>query len=164
MSNTDCRWKNPPAKDDGFWRRADRALFGPIAASVAMVFGALTVLGCMNFGSIPPAVEVKVTDDPGVLAQDGKLPARPGKEQVVYYPVPYASPPNLQIADPANVCDIVDQRENCFVVHFHPKAKPQDEVTWTARGSRKTPAGDAQPGGIPTPGTPVSEVPIKAGS
>jgi hypothetical protein len=36
---------------------------------------------------VPPAIEVKVAEDPGVLAQEGKLLARPGKDQVVYYPI-----------------------------------------------------------------------------
>jgi hypothetical protein len=119
-------------------RRIRKVLFSRIAAFLGGVLSLLVVLGCMNFGSLQPA-EVKVgaaADEPGVLKQDGKTVTRPGKDQVIYYPMPYTSPPNLQVTDGANACEIVEQTERYFRVRFPANAPAQQDVTWTARGPR----------------------------
>ncbi len=160
MSIADTQSDNRAAHCKSLWQHFDTALFSPKWACLAAVLLGLTILGCMNFAPFPSQVEIKTTaDTPGMLAQDGKIPERPGKEQIVYYPVPYASPPNLTLTDNAKDCDIVEQKENYFRIRFLASAKPQQEVTWTARGVRVPLPGDATPVSGATAIVPVSTIP-----
>ncbi len=98
----------------------------------------------------------------GVLTQKGSFAKPTGEPVTVYYPVPYASPPNLEIQDPLNKCHIIDQRADCFrIVQDGPGML---NVNWTARGVKSispspalpTPAIAAQPpANEPTPVVPT---------
>jgi hypothetical protein len=133
----------------GVRRRLAALMFSPAAARVAAGLYLLIALGCMSFtiggrGSdeVRPA-----TEDVGMLTQEGKVPVRPGSEQLIYYPVSYASPPNLELEDPFHVSDIVDQKENCFRVRFHESVASADlTLLWKARGVR----GPSAPAAAPT--------------
>src|SRR5690348_5876233 len=104
-------------------RRLRDALFSRPAGALAGALSALAVLGCMGV-----AIGNRVADEPkpcaasddgGVLTQEGSIPIRPGGERVVYYPIPYASTPNLELECEGEFCDIVEQKESCFRVQFH---------------------------------------------
>jgi hypothetical protein len=81
-------------------------------------------------------------DPDGVTAQKGELNQGHGGPVTVYYPVPYASPPNLELHDPFHRCKILEQRPDCFVVVMDGPGIPS--VDWTARGVR-TPAPTSAP-------------------
>lgn len=78
----------------------------------------------------------------GVLAQKGKFAGANGGPMTIYYPVPYASPPNLELHDPFHNYTIVDQRADSFrivqdQIHVGPGGIASDaSVEWTARGVR----------------------------
>ncbi len=90
-------------------------------------------LGCMslNFGSRTEVVSA--VDAPGI--QRGKAHVRAGGDQVVYYPTPYTTPPNLELEDGAlrDSLQIVEQRNDSFVVK-NTSASSVD-VSWKARGA-----------------------------
>jgi hypothetical protein len=67
-----------------------------------------------------------------VLSQEGKLSLRAGGETDVYYPQPYASPPNLSAEETFTNYEIVEQKADHFRIR---NTSPFDiNVTWTARG------------------------------
>jgi hypothetical protein len=73
----------------------------------------LISLGCLslNFGGWSHKA-----DDPSVLAQTGSVPIPKGQEVTVYYPKPYASPPNLELDDTFHSYKIIEQKADCFRV------------------------------------------------
>jgi hypothetical protein len=85
----------------------------------------------------------------GVTAQRGELTPNHGGPVTVYYPVPYSSPPNLEIHDPFHRCKVLEQRPDCFVVAMDGPGIPS--VDWTARGVRS-----------PAPATTLPATPVAA--
>jgi hypothetical protein len=133
------------------WVRVNQWLFSKTAACVTACAGAIIVVGCMNIslGGHSAAVSVPLGEEQGTFEQTGRLPVRTGPDPVcVYYAVPFAAPPNLEIEDPSGQSEIVDQKENCFKVRFHANvtSSPQT-LAWKARGSRasQAPAAGAAP-------------------
>src|SRR4051794_2394159 len=98
-------------------RRIEHVLFSRRAAAVAVCLTASIFFGCLSGSSTYHHVEERARADEGeVFLAEGKLTFRAGTEQIVYYPAPYSSPPNLEMNDPAQLCDLVEQKENCFRV------------------------------------------------
>jgi hypothetical protein len=83
---------------------------------------------CLSFGGCERA------EADGVLTQTGKVTCKCESQVTVYYPVPYASPPNLEIHDQAKNFSLLEQRADCFrIVQVSPGLP---NVDWTARGMR----------------------------
>ncbi|HEV8062832.1 MAG TPA: hypothetical protein VGP68_23335 [Gemmataceae bacterium] len=83
---------------------------------------------CLSFGG---------SDHPesdGVLTQSGEVTCGPGRPVVVYYPIPYASPPNLEIRDCFKKCSVLEQKADCFTIAEDSPAVLR--IDWTARGVR----------------------------
>jgi predicted acylesterase/phospholipase RssA len=78
----------------------------------------------------------------GVLVQTGEMTGVNGTgEYEVFYPQPYASPPELTWNHEPNGFKITEQRSNGFIIYIHsymPLSKPPK---WTAKGIRKEPSG-----------------------
>jgi hypothetical protein len=90
-------------------------------------------LGCMNlsFGGRTEVV-TKESDSIADGVQRGKAYADYGQEVVIYYPIPYASPPNLEIEnDGKRYLHIVEQKPDCFKVKNNHVGV---EIAWKARG------------------------------
>jgi hypothetical protein len=144
------------------WRRLDRFLFHRATACVAACLSLLAVLGCMSIsigGGGSHEVKTAAADETGtgVLAQDGKVIIRPGVEQVIYYPVSYASPPNLELEDTHGFCDIVEQKEGFFRVRFRTGfMTSQESLPWKARGTRCPPPPSGPPAAAAETATPDS--------
>src|SRR5262249_43652004 len=145
-----------------------------VVGAVALAALAVAFLGCMSL-SVGDAEKVVIEKRPattegddGVLQQRGSLPAlRPGVEQKVYYPVPYASPPNLQISHD-HYFVVVEQQADHFVVRQADDVKSVDlhfEVpAWVARGVRRAPTPEpakppesVQPPPLPDPPRPIEK-------
>ena len=143
------------------WQKVQEMLFSKTAAAAAAGLGAVIVLGCMNLslGGKHDEVCKPVVEEIPTFEQVGKIPIRAGHDPVVYYPVAFASPPNLEVEDPFGLCDVVEQKENCFKVHFHANvtSSPQS-LTWKARGIRTGQAGQPAAEVDASPSPPV-EVP-----
>ena len=105
-------------------------------AVLAFMITLIIFLGCMSFNIGTTVVEPAAGE---VLVQTGKLQPTGETEQDVFYPIPYASPPNLTIDDTfASDVVIVDQQPDHFRVRFV-KNKPLVRVfgvEWTAKGLR----------------------------
>jgi hypothetical protein len=101
---------------------------------------------CLSFGGCESCGAGDHPESNGVLTQKGGLPSSNGGPVTVYYPVPYASPPNLELHDQLNKCRIVEQRADGFVVQ---DGQGLLGVSWTARGVKGPPS---------TPGTPTPVV------
>ncbi len=100
-----------------------------IASAVCFLASAL---GCMSF-SFGEHTEV-VAPDGNLTKQTGTIHVPPGQEVMVYYPGPYASPPNLVVDDTFHQCSVIEQRPDGFrVKNSSPFAQ---DVTWSARGMR----------------------------
>jgi hypothetical protein len=110
---------------------------------------------CLSFGGwghdSGEQCESKHHDSDGAVTQKGSLTFGNGEPVTVYYPVPFASPPNLEIRDQFNKCRIIDQRADCFRIVQDGPSVPS--VHWTARGIT-TPAStpSVTPVVITTPG------------
>jgi hypothetical protein len=103
--------------------------------------------------------------DDGLLVQDGRLILRGQAPRTVYYPIPYASTPNLNFLD-AEADD--DEEENWFIVEQqwdHFTVQPTEsadsaiELTWTAKGQRGPPAFLTTPMSGPPASTPTTTLP-----
>ena len=106
---------------------------GVLAAGLVV----LIFLGCMSlsFGERAP----EAAPDCSPLVQKGEVTVPVGAEQDVYYPIPYASPPNLTIHEPFLDCVIVDQKPDHFRIRNERKGillGGCPAVEWTARGLR----------------------------
>jgi hypothetical protein len=123
------------------------------AAGVISGLGFLAiVLGCMN---IQLGGGTVATEDALTFSQRGSISASAGQEVDVYYPVPYASPPNLVIEDFTHNYSIIDQKSDHFRVRNNGLFAPSCD--WTARGVKV-----AIPGAAPesvAPFVPVSTLP-----
>jgi hypothetical protein len=138
--------------------RSCGVLFGRTAGALAACLFVLFSLGCMSFWFGTPGCEIITkagAEDCEVLTQEGRVAVRPASDQVVFYPVAYASPPNLEIEDRFQVCDVVEQKENCFRVHFRASTGGEITVAWKARGMKAAPPADAPPGLDVAPAVPV---------
>ncbi len=101
------------------------------AALAAGVLLCLVVLGCMSisFGG----KNYCCTDPQEPLEQKGELCLEAQGEIDVYYPLPYASPPNLTVDGPLHRAVILEQKPDHFRVAGSGKLK------WVARGVRASP-------------------------
>jgi hypothetical protein len=111
---------------------APRTACPRLATLAAGVLLCLVVLGCMSisFGG----KSVCCTDPQGPLEQKGELCLEAQGEIDVYYPLPYASPPNLTVDGPLHRVAVLDQKPDHFRVAGPGKLK------WVARGVRAGPA------------------------
>ena len=102
---------------------------GTAAAAVAL----LIVLGCMSL-SIGKFTS-GVTDETGALCQTDEVTLPSGCDREVFYPVPYAGPPHLDVGNtPFNEIVLVEQKEDRFRVRNH--SAFSKTMTWKARGVR----------------------------
>src|SRR5262245_54727358 len=111
--------------------------------ATALVALTAVFLGCMSLSIgdgerlVVEKRPAKPDEDEGVLQQRGSVPSlRPGVEQKVYYPVPYASPPNLQIGYDEHFV-VVDQQADHFVIRLADNAHLEEleelaVPTWVA--------------------------------
>ncbi len=81
-----------------------------------------TLIGC--------AVVPTTTED--FSRQRGKVAVPPGEELDVYYPVPFASPPNLRTETTFSDCSVIEQKPDHFRIK-NPNVFSRD-LTWEARG------------------------------
>jgi hypothetical protein len=124
-----------------------KSLLGQRALLLRRIAGAMSgtgflviVLGCMN---IQLGGRTVVQEDSLTFTQEGSLVASAGQEVDVFYPVPYASPPNLVVEDLMHNSTLVEQKADHFRLrndgHF------SLSCSWTARGLRGSiPQIDAQ--------------------
>lgn len=138
-----------------------------LAGVVAVVLLGTMVVGCMSgliIDSIKPVSTGPVgvtTDASGVVMQEGNITVGKGCEQEVFFPVPYAAIPNLEVSEPS-----------CVTSHFHLKAQEKtsflienkDEFFsrtfhWKARGVRELQPG-AVPLALPAPKEQLPPVPV----
>ena len=102
-----------------------------LATVAAGVLLCLVVLGCMSisFGG----KNVCCSDPQEPLEQKGELCLEAQGEIDVYYPLPYASPPNLTVDASSHHVVVLDQKPDHFRVTGTGKLK------WVARGVRVGP-------------------------
>jgi hypothetical protein len=141
-------------KPSRLWRVAG----GTSAAVTALIF-----LGCMSISLGGGSTTCESHNAEDVLAQEGETTVPAHGQRVVYYPVPYASPPNLELKScwsSWHECALVEQRPDLFRVH-NPGAF-SCTVSWTARGVRGAPpAVTVPPSGEPSaPALPPEPTPV----
>ena len=100
----------------------------------AVIAVPLLLTGCLSF-SIGGNHSTHSNEDPAVLAQSGTVTIPAGPVHDVYYPIPYASPPNLELDDPLHACEIVEQKADHFRVRINGVAGSA-AVKWNASGVR----------------------------
>jgi hypothetical protein len=106
-------------------RRVEAILFNPPSAAAAAGLTLAIMFGC---GTTTHNHITTVTDPPGVSkptapldpsgpkTQIGEVSVPGHGEQVVYYPTPFASPPNLVLGDLSSHCELLEQKADCFRV------------------------------------------------
>jgi hypothetical protein len=127
-------------------------VFSRVAGALAsMIIGGI-VAGCMNFNFGRPPLPV--CED--VVVQQGVARVKAGGDAEVHYPVPYQRPPNLELGDDSDHCEIVEQHEDHFRIHNSSAFKV--EAKWKARGVKvaSAPPVSAAPA---TPASPPPEAP-----
>ncbi len=103
----------------------------------------LSALGCMSFTFGGRTEVVSPPPVPGPVAgtaewqQMGNVRVPVGEEMTVYYPIPYASPPNLVITGRGGACRVIEQKADCFCIKNN--SDLPFELGWTARGVKAPP-------------------------
>jgi hypothetical protein len=126
--------KDIPKRDQT--QRSNSSLSRKVTA-IAIGIQVLIFLGCMSFSIGERHIEAPA--DGSALVQNGEVRVPSGMEQDVYYPIPFACPPNLVIDDCVHEYAIIDQRADHFRIRNLRKAGVMGdalEVEWTARGLR----------------------------
>jgi hypothetical protein len=72
-----------------------------------------------------------LTED-GSFQQCGEVRLAPGEERIVYYPIAYAQPPNLELDNLCNTCVLLEQHSDRFCIRN--PALTSRTVEWRARG------------------------------
>jgi hypothetical protein len=108
-----------------------------IAATMAAVACVVIVLGCMSF-SIGGKTVIR-TPDGNPFEQAGAIEIRPGAEQDVFYAIPYASTPNLEIDSTFDDVELVEQHADHFRVRNTSNGLLSRTVEWKARGVKGLP-------------------------
>ena len=92
-------------------------------------------VGCMSL-NIGGKTEVASQDTPvaGEGLQRGKAFVPQGREVCVYYPVPYTSPPNLEIEDLSNRHNIQIVEQKPDYVRLRNTSGAAVDVSWKTRG------------------------------
>jgi hypothetical protein len=120
-------------QNNHFLRRSLRILTSRPVGALAGGTLVLIFLGCMSlsFGGLSIGCR---TEPDGTVCQEGKVELHPGQSLDVYYPAPYASPPNLELTGDTDKCEILEQHADHFrlVSRGTSNACPQ----WHARGLR----------------------------
>jgi hypothetical protein len=146
-----------PTNDRRFSRFINLLSSRPVGA-LAVGTLALIFLGCMSlsFGGLSIGCR---TEPDGTVCEEGKVELHPGKPLDVYYPAPYASPPNLELTEDAEKCEILEQHSD----HFRVQVRGQYNAClhWKARGLRGGPPISAPTVVVPSP--PTSVPPPKEG-
>src|SRR5262245_7547605 len=89
-------------------------------------------LACMSIQIGGRSETTTLEEGTGLQSGTVKIPA--GGDMDVYYPIPYAGPPNLTTETTWNDCTVVEQKADHFRVH-NPSSFSR-EVTWRARGMK----------------------------
>lgn len=106
-------------------------IFSRRAAALALVAWIAIILGCMSI-SIGGRHVTTGSHEDGAFVQEGKVQVAAGHAQIVYYPVPYNCPPNLEIDSCLHQCAVLEQRPDHFRVINN--GAFNRTVGWTARG------------------------------
>jgi hypothetical protein len=139
----------------GLSRFAERMLSRPVGAVAGAAIG-LILLGCMSISLDGRPIRIEHFTEDGITCHRGTVHVPANADADVYYPLPFASKPNLELTDPFGNCEIVLQREDCFRVHN--TSCISTTAKWKARGPKLAPPEpDASP--IVGPPAPVDAPP-----
>jgi hypothetical protein len=133
----------------------DKLLSAPVGAVAASIMLAI-IMGCM---SLSMSIGCKTGPD-GTTCQEGKVSVEDGQELDVYYPIPYASPPNLEISGDSESYQIIEQKADHFRIR-NQCVNRRYQWNWKARGSKCPPG--AAPTVIVTPPSPPPVPPPPGG-
>jgi hypothetical protein len=128
----------PPCAEDGSpaargRRRTVRLLLSrPVGALAAAVL-VLIILGCMSLSFGGLSIGCRSEPD-GTLCQEGDVKLLAGQDQEIFYPIPYVSPPNLELSGDVDHCEIIEQKPDHFRIR-NPKGATSCPH-WRARGLR----------------------------
>jgi hypothetical protein len=132
---------------------------GLLAAFILLII----LLGCMSISIGKFSGTSGTTESDGTFCQEGEATVSPGVIREVYYPVPYAHTPNLEISDTFNNCILVTEREGSFSVRND--SSHSVSVSWKARGQKAAPPAVVVPpeSVLPPPAPVPVEVPASTG-
>jgi hypothetical protein len=143
--------------------------FRRLVGAVSLALILTIILGCMSFqcgskcscGKGGDSCGCRMEDN-GIFVQSGKVHVDCEGEATVYYPIPFESIPNLELANPINQSpEIIEQQPHLFRIRQKGIGVTPIIVVWTARGIRS-----GGPAMLPTSGFPVmssmvdSEMPV----
>jgi hypothetical protein len=124
---------------------------GLAAGAVLMVI----VLGCMNI-----SIGSFRRSEDGTFEQKGELRLASGCEQDVYYPIPFAHTPNVELSGDVDNCFLVEQKEDHFRIRNPGPFKCCPD--WTARGVRCAPPAPVVITAPPITALPAPSPPVEA--
>src|ERR1700677_3056545 len=123
-----------------------------------LLLAAVFLAGCKVYiGGRPPKPPVetveRVNDGPPARIERGVVTLQPAQELDVFYPVPFVSPPNLQVESEfaSQTFVVLEQKADHFRVRNESSFGFPIKLTWNARGVRQKPAAAAPPGIAPGP-------------
>jgi hypothetical protein len=111
--------------------RLSHVVFSRWSAVTSACLIIATILGCM---SITIGGRTEVAQPADLLVQEGEITIHGRGELDVYYPVAFASPPNLVIGEMFSWCEVVEQKADHFRIG-NTTLLPRT-VSWTAKGTR----------------------------
>jgi len=126
----------PPRRS--FWKeqRLPMLVAAIVAALVSALIAALVTIALVSALSTYQRPGTGATGGRGTLVQQGTVVVTPGNPAEVYYPVPYAVPPNLVLEGPnAMSCIMLEQKQDHFKVRtIWVSDHPGINVRWKAEG------------------------------
>ena len=135
-----------------------------VLGAAAVVF--LILLGCMSISIGKFGGPACCTEPDGTFCQEGEVSVPANTVREVFYPVPYANRPNLEISDLFSHGELLDQKETSFKVRN--ASSFAVTLSWKARGVRvisptPEPTLTPPPAPVPVEGAPPPETTGKAG-
>ena len=138
-------------------RIADKVLSGRVGVTAACFMLAI-FMDCMSLSIGNRTVEAPPCEE-GVLCQQGEVHLPANTSQLIHYPIPYARKPNIEIDSTFDDCQIVEEREDGFLLR-NPNCLSRT-VKWKARGMKCDPA-PVTPSTPPPPPVPATTPTLSA--
>ena len=145
------------------WAHLARIIHNPWVTLAAALVCLAIFLGCMSIQVPERCVSCSKPEPDAPFHQEGQTTLAAGEERDIYYPIPYAHTPNLEISDPVNGTLVLEQKEDHFRI-CNQNWRPGLTLKWEARGIKAVPVVPVVPVGNPSLTAPLVMTPPVATS
>ncbi len=126
------------------------------------------ILGCTTGTGYEQRIYITERAVDGTIVQEGSITLKPHEQLEIFYPVPFAQTPKLELDQSSDRVELIAQKDDRFGVR-NTDLKESRKITWRAQGLRLPPspavpivvdAPPRQPPGRIDPSLPERPIPI----